>query len=222
MEHSCVPVFALRHGQSRANVAGIISSDPAIATCEHGLSDVGREQVTSAAEQLVARAKELSCGVAICSSDFLRARHTADICHAAMVEADVAVWPTEGVSLRQELRERWFGIFDGGKDDMYENVWREDALDESHEKFGVESVRSVLIRARRLLATVRAQLGPSHSQRWLLLLVAHGDVLQILQTHFDGVDPRLHRKVAPLPTATLRAIGTLSIETGEATFVGMS
>lgn len=35
--------YALRHGQSLANVAHIISSDPAIATVEHGLSETGWE-----------------------------------------------------------------------------------------------------------------------------------------------------------------------------------
>ena len=42
--------FALRHGQSLANVAKIISSDPAISTVEHGLSDIGKTQVASSAD----------------------------------------------------------------------------------------------------------------------------------------------------------------------------
>jgi len=42
--------FALRHGQSLANVAKIISSDPSISTVEHGLSDIGKAQVASSAD----------------------------------------------------------------------------------------------------------------------------------------------------------------------------
>jgi broad specificity phosphatase PhoE len=41
--------FALRHGQSLANVLKIISSDPSISTVEHGLSDLGKDQVTTSA-----------------------------------------------------------------------------------------------------------------------------------------------------------------------------
>ena len=43
--------YGLRHGQSLANVAKIISSDPSISTIEHGLSDLGKEQVQSSAIQ---------------------------------------------------------------------------------------------------------------------------------------------------------------------------
>ena len=38
------------------------------------------------------------------------------------------------------------------------------------------------------------------------MLVAHGDVLQILQTHFAGVDVSAHRQLDHLPTATLREL----------------
>jgi hypothetical protein len=33
--------IAVRHGQSEANVAGVVSSDPAVATVEHGLTALG-------------------------------------------------------------------------------------------------------------------------------------------------------------------------------------
>lgn len=42
--------FALRHGQSLANVQKIISSDPSISTVEHGLSALGKEQVSASAQ----------------------------------------------------------------------------------------------------------------------------------------------------------------------------
>jgi hypothetical protein len=40
-----------------------------------------------------------------------------------------------------------------------------------------------------------------------VVLVAHGDVLQILQTAFARVDVTRHRSIEHLPTATLRALG---------------
>ena len=42
--------FALRHGQSLANVANIISSDPKISNVKHGLSGFGHEQAKEAFE----------------------------------------------------------------------------------------------------------------------------------------------------------------------------
>ena len=216
-------VYALRHGQSEANVQGIISSDPEVATVTHGLTPSGREAAAAAAAAVVARAKELGCGVAICSSDFLRARETATIVHEAVAAANVPVWPSAGVSLRSELRERRFGGFGSvllqveegnvAARRLYEKVgyaevWREDALDATHERYGVESVASVLSRSVglvRALATEPALRGAP----WMLLLVAHGDVLQITQTHFARAEPSAHRSLEHLPTATLRELGSL-------------
>ena len=42
---------ALRHGQSLANVAKIISSDPKISTVEHGLSEFGHQQAIDAGRE---------------------------------------------------------------------------------------------------------------------------------------------------------------------------
>lgn len=44
----------------------------------------------------------------------------------------------------------------------------------------------------------------SQQEVWGVILVAHGDVLQILQTAFEGVDPREHRSLPHLPNAELR------------------
>ena len=72
--------YALRHGQSKANIAKIISSDPIISTVEHGLTDVGKDQVYSSASKFCEEYGKKSDGkvqVAIYSSDFTRARETA-------------------------------------------------------------------------------------------------------------------------------------------------
>ena len=201
-------VYALRHGQSEANVLGIISSDPEVATVTHGLTPLGRESASAAAAEGIARAKDLGCGVAICSSDFLRARETATIVHEAISAGGIPVWPSARVLLRRELRERHFGDFDGGPDSGYANVWREDAIDASRERHGVESVASVLSRSTGLVRTLAAE-PELLADPWMLLVVAHGDVLQIMQTHFARVDPSTHRSLDHLPTATLRALGSL-------------
>ena len=70
----------MRHGQSKANVAGIIVS------CiendlrgDYGLSELGRAQALEAAQ-----ACGLSSGTVIFSSDFSRARQTAEIVRARL------------------------------------------------------------------------------------------------------------------------------------------
>ena len=45
--------FALRHGLSEANVAGIISSDPGVGTTVHGLTAEGRMQARRSATRLL-------------------------------------------------------------------------------------------------------------------------------------------------------------------------
>lgn len=44
-------------------------------------------------------------------------------------------------------------------------------------------------------------------RRWIVLFVAHGDVLQIGQTLFAGMPGSRHRELPHLPTATLRRLG---------------
>jgi len=51
--------FALRHGQSTANVEGVISSLPAVGIASHGLTQLGIEQARSAAPQVID--KKLGC-----------------------------------------------------------------------------------------------------------------------------------------------------------------
>ena len=89
--------FALRHGQSLANLEGVISSDPTKATVEHGLSPLGWAEAEAAAAAVVRRAVAAGCGVAICSSDFKRARQTALMVRAGVLAAGLRPWPETGV-----------------------------------------------------------------------------------------------------------------------------
>ena len=196
----------LRHGQSLANVEGVISSDPRVACIAHGLSNLGQEQAVAAAADVAATvASEGFDGVAIVSSDLRRAWQTASIVHAEVRAAGVRVWPHDGVLEARTLRERSFGELSGQSDDRYPDVWAEDAVSATHDKFGVEPVLSVRERARYCVTNLEGSLPPG---RWLVVLVAHGDVLQIAQTAFvkGGMDPRHHRSLPHLQTATLRLV----------------
>ena len=221
--------FALRHGQSLANVAGLIASDPEVACKKYGLSDLGKEQARSAGIDLVERfleTRRLSAnnedvvrpqGIWIISSDFLRAKETADIVLDTVRNSGIEYYLNgDKVFTDPRLRERYFGEWDLKSDVHYADVWKDDAIDPLHEKNDVESVWSVVDRTtqcicdwdiRRIGPLEDEEDGyrPLEGQLWVIL-VAHGDVLQILQTAFNKTDPSKHRSLEHLETATLRPL----------------
>jgi probable phosphoglycerate mutase len=191
--------LVMRHGQSKANVRGIIvSSIDRDREDDFGLSEPGRDQVLA-----TARGCGLPASTVICSSDFARARETAEIVRACL--------GAPGVVLAPALRERYFGDFDGCPAACYARVWaadeagagRPDAGDPAtgHPAAGVEPAAAVLERAAALVA----DLERSHRDRDILL-VSHGDTLQILQAGFSGLDPSRHRSVPHLETAEIRRL----------------
>ena len=56
-------------------------------------------------------------------------------------------------------------------------------MDGFHTRWGVESTRHVQGRVETLIARLRAKLDP---KEWIVVLVSHGDCLQIAQTTFAG------------------------------------
>jgi broad specificity phosphatase PhoE len=72
--------YGLRHGESEANVAGVISSDPAVGTTTHQLTKTGAVQARRAASALIETLGRDNLSAERCvfvSSDFTRARQTA-------------------------------------------------------------------------------------------------------------------------------------------------
>jgi len=211
--------FGLRHGQSLANISQIISSDPEISTKEHGLSTLGKEQVSSSANEFVQKYNS-DCyqkyrSVAIFSSDFTRARETAFIFADTLRNAGIPLYHKDsscgsGVKQIPQLRERFFGDFNGKSDSHYEDVWRIDKNDADHTEFNCESVNSVVERTSKLITVIDEEIGSTAekmdglSKPCKVILVAHGDVLQILQTAFLKKDGSVHRSLDHLDTAGLR------------------
>ena len=200
--------FALRHGQSLANVAKIISSDPAISTVEHGLSDVGKDQVSTSAQKFaeIYLENKQSEPVAIYSSDFTRARETAEIFANNLLKSNVPLLHESGVQLETRLRERYFGDFNGKSDKHYNDVWVHDANSADHTEYNCESVNSVMKRTTQLVIDIENDLIESEGKNCHVILVAHGDVLQILQTAFLKKDGSVHRSLDHLETATVREL----------------
>jgi len=140
---------------------------------------------------------------------------------------------SSGVKFDKRLRERYFGQFNGESDSHYQDVWDEDCIDPNHTKYDVESVNSVVRRTTELILDIEQSISTtttttttrssgtctksnddddndndnrrSHT-RCKVILVAHGDVLQILQTAFLNVDGSIHRSLDHLETACVREL----------------
>lgn len=186
-------VWVLRHGESTANVEGLIVSRPGPrALREVGLTERGRAQVRAAS----ARARELGLGPSalIVSSDFARARETAEEFARGLGAA--------APHLEQRLRERSFGLHDEGPASAYDGVWAIDRERGVHDG-EVEQVTAVAQRVLEVLREADAAAGTAP-----VVLVAHGDVLQIALALGAGRDPHDHREVPHLGNAELRRLGT--------------
>ena len=184
--------FALRHGESRPNVLGIVLSSPEEGVHGWGLSYTGRDQVRKSAKSALERGV-LDRYTIIYSSDFLRAMETAEITREDLGVPKVT--PTE------KLRERYFGEWDKTPSENYNNVWVDDKRDPSHTNHGVESANHVQDRTTGLVLQIDQKYGGRK-----ILLVSHGDALQILQTGFLGISPSEHRSVPHLNVAEIREL----------------
>ncbi|MGH3290447.1 MAG: histidine phosphatase family protein [Trebonia sp.] len=179
---------AMRHGQSKANEAGVIvAAIESDRRGDYGLSELGLRQARAAAD-----ACGLPADTVICSSDFSRARQTAEIVRARLGAADVIV--------TEALRERCFGDLEGATVASYAKVWAADETDAGHVN-GVEPPAAVLDRVTAFVAGLERR----HAGRDILL-VSHGDTLQILQAGFLRLDPAQHRRLPPLGTAEIREL----------------
>lgn len=182
--------FALRHGESEANVAQRIVSHPASGLSQCGLTERGREQASSVAQVI----RQWPAGSwDLYASDFARTRQTAEYVQNES-GGDVPI------QFVPELRERYFGSLEGCSTRRYADVWHADASG-APLPTDVEPAADVLARALQLVN----QIESSRAER-RILLVAHGDVLQILATAFLGLAPQRHRQMSPLHPAELREL----------------
>jgi len=185
--------FLLRHGESQANREGIIISDPETGIHHYGLTGKGTESVINTALNT-----RLDSETIIYSSDFKRARETA--------ETFGRIIDTQAVQLKAELRERFFGEWEETGTDNYARIWTADESKELDPNTNVESVHSVAKRALKLVN----ELESTHKNQ-KILLVSHGDTLQILITAFAGLCPTKHRRLSPIKTAEIRSLGSRSL-----------
>lgn len=183
--------FAQRHGDAFGNERGIIVSDPALGRSkEFGLTETGRNRVETSALHY----PFLGQKTVIVSSDFSRARQSAELTQGII--------RAESIRISPKLRERYFGIHEGAAHTNYQRIWDDDRINPRHRNHGGESADDVL---ERLLSLIFDELEYDYSGEEILL-VSHGDPLQILQCWFEGIDPRCHRDIKHLETAEIRRL----------------
>jgi len=186
--------YALRHGISIANEAGIVVSHPENGVAGWGLSDRGAAECRRrlAPARLSAHGFNKSDTI-VYTSDFLRATQTARIfCESIGLDDPIS---------DTRLRERNFGRFENTSIAAYDRVWERDVDDDTHSFEGCESTAALAERLTQLLDDLE--------RRWRdkkIVLVSHGDPLQVLQTILLGLKCNQHRSLPHLENAELRKI----------------
>jgi len=178
----------MRHGESEANRAGLIVSDPRVGVGAYGLTDEGRKQVKSSLEEYASVPV-----TAIYTSDFARARETAEMA-GEFFQADTYV-------VTDLLRERFFGDYDGREDRYYHSVWEIDSRSPRKYPAHIESPGHVKNRILKLIREIE-----DRHEGDVVLLVSHGDTLQILMAVLSDIPAPHHRSLPHLEKAEIREI----------------
>ncbi|WP_325894696.1 histidine phosphatase family protein [Grimontia sp. NTOU-MAR1] len=181
----------MRHGQSEANVADIVVSDPEIGCLNYGLSPLGQTQAKESAIGYDGKPIDV-----IFCSDFKRTKETAGIV-ASVLSLPAPIEDTR-------LRERFFGEWEGRSSSAYENVWEKDFQDSHQSVNGVESTMSVRERSVSLITDLETQY-----ENKVILLVAHGDILQIMKSAFHGIEPGQHRSLPHHETGEMKLLASI-------------
>jgi probable phosphoglycerate mutase len=140
---------------------------------------------------MAATGSALPSDTVICCSGFARAVQTAQIVSTALGAADAVV--------SAALRERCFGDWDGTTSDNYVAVWAADKANPDHSERHVEPVSAVLARATAFIIALEQRYSGRD-----ILLISHGDTLQILQAGFLRMNPGQHRALPPFEPAEIR------------------
>ncbi|MDC7235685.1 MAG: histidine phosphatase family protein [Spirochaetales bacterium] len=179
--------YLMRHGRSLANEEGIIISDPSNGCSAYGLAPAGRRQISDTLKSCPYLGPE----TLIYCSDFLRTRESAELAASLL--------GTEPPRASESLRERNFGQYEKTADVHYREVWEKDAMSGQNKDRDVESPDEVRSRFLSFLS----ELEQNHSGK-KILLISHGDILQIALTWPEGIEAKDHRLQKHLETAEIR------------------
>ncbi len=160
-------VYVVRHGQTDWNKDGRIQGGT-----DNPLNATGREQA-AAMGRLMAEVKVDTVYV----SSHQRARQTADV-----FQGRTPVVPMD------ELRERFFGKFEGANDKDASIVadWNKRRFTWTDDMEGGETLESQSRRAEAALKTIRDK----HASGGTVVIVGHGGINPLLVSHLIGVPPQ--------------------------------
>jgi 2,3-bisphosphoglycerate-dependent phosphoglycerate mutase len=171
-------IFLLRHGETAANASRVVQ------TPEAPLSERGVEQAERLAVRLARQGVE-----AIVSSDYARARQTAERLHAT-TGANVEFWP--------DLRERNFGLLRGRPyAELQVDIFAPDYAPPGGETWGEFHAR--VARVWKEITALAANM------RGNLAVVSHGLVCRSVAERLVGLGD--HAVPAHWPNASLTIIG---------------
>ena len=184
--------YLIRHGISEANLQKLIVSDPKVGCIKYGLAAEGRPTVLQTAEDIAASLTNTNeHPLLIYCSDFSRTRDTAQLLYDRLVKLDIRV--SEPPIAVPNLRERYFGPeFDLTHADNYEKIWQYDPQTDDNDAHGAETPRQVMHRVMQLIERVESQ-----NEGRVVVLVSHGDTLQMLLASACGKPPGHHRVGVP-------------------------
>jgi len=159
--------FILRHGQSKANIKDIFCGDPEVGKVKYGLTKIGEQQVKDSVNSWLFKDAE----TIIYSSPFKRTMETANIAKS--------ICKVTEFHISDKLVERKFSELEGLQTSRYREVWGMDKTNNDNDYLGAETVNQVLDRTTSLII----DLEKTHNNK-NILLVGHGDPLQILNHAF--------------------------------------
>jgi 2,3-bisphosphoglycerate-dependent phosphoglycerate mutase len=163
-------VYVVRHGQTDWNKDGRIQGGT-----DNPLNATGREQAAAMA-RLMAEVKIDTVYV----SSHKRAQQTAEVFQGRS--------PNVPIVAMDELRERFFGKFEGANDKDAAIVadWNKRRFTWGDDMEGGETLESQSRRAEAALKTIRDK----HSAGGTIVIVGHGGINPLLVSHLIGVPPQ--------------------------------
>jgi len=189
--------YIMRHGESEANVAGLVTSDPEQCISDYGLTQRGINIATDNLKLAKSRSWIDSKTIIYCS-DFKRTIETAELAQQIL--------GCGAIHRATELRERSFGTYNGKAISFYIDIWPKGEQEKAEQnQNGVESSEVILSRLTKFVMSLESQY---RHQR--LLLVSHGDPLQVLQAYAQGLDQDQSRSLEYIQPGEIRELGTTS------------
>ncbi|MBI2336251.1 MAG: HutD family protein [Deltaproteobacteria bacterium] len=186
---------AMRHGLARSNSYDQVVSDPARASLpKWGLEPESRTHMRESfnkwfdSNQPQIEAALQAGKLHIFSSDFSRARETAEIAAAVIYEK---TGKHIAIQIAPALRDRGFGGAEGQSPaaTYYNQVWAEDPKNPHHKMFGAESAHEVQGRFVTFMKGLEKRFSDGDH---LVLLFSHGDLMRIGMTAVNDMNPGLH------------------------------